>query len=227
RIQGSRRRLLVDSVLPDKFLPDGAETYGIRDNLAFESLTASPDRRYLYTAVENALVQDGPKSSLTEESPSRVLQYKMSPGRPQAEFVYVTSRIPKEPLPPGDWADNGLVELVALDNVGTFLALERSYAEEVGNTIVLFETSTRGATDVSGFDALPGTFTAMSKEELVDLDEFNGEGLDPDNVEGMTFGPKLADGRQTLILVSDNNFNPYQETQFIALALEIEDADTE
>ena len=40
----------------------------------------------------------------------------------------------------------------------------------------------------------------------------------PDNVEGMTLGPELDDGRKVLILVSDNNFNPNQITQFIALA---------
>ena len=46
--------------------------------------------------------------------------------------------------------------------------------------------------------------------------------LTPGNMEGMTLGPELSDGHQTLILVSDNNFNPSQVTQFIALALQIE-----
>lgn len=41
----------------------------------------------------------------------------------------------------------------------------------------------------------------------------------PDNVKGMTLGPVLLDGRQTL--VSDNDFNPAQVTQFIILALQI------
>lgn len=45
---------------------------------------------------------------------------------------------------------------------------------------------------------------------------------DPDNAEGMTFVPPLSDGRQTLILVSDNNFNSAQITQFILLALDLE-----
>jgi hypothetical protein len=40
----------------------------------------------------------------------------------------------------------------------------------------------------------------------------------------MIFGPVLPDGRITLILVSDNNFNPTQTTQFIALAVELGDA---
>ena len=38
----------------------------------------------------------------------------------------------------------------------------------------------------------------------------------------MTLGPRLADGRQTLIMVSDNNFSATQFTQFLAFALEVE-----
>ena len=35
----------------------------------------------------------------------------------------------------------------------------------------------------------------------------------------MTFGPKLPDGRQSLILVSDNNFAATQFTQFLLFAV--------
>ncbi len=35
------------------------QTAGIRNNLAFESLTISPDQKTLFTATENALFQDG------------------------------------------------------------------------------------------------------------------------------------------------------------------------
>jgi 3-phytase/alkaline phosphatase D len=211
--------------VPDKFLPDGEQTWGVRDNLAFEPLTVSPDRRYLYTAVENALVQDGPKSTLVDETLSRVLRYKMSPGRPGSEFVFVTSAIPKPPDPAGGFADNGLVELAALDNAGTLLALERSFAVGVGNTVKLFETSTQGATDVSGIDALwddgaPVSFDPMPKRLVVDFEDLD---ISPDNLEGMTLGPMLPDGRYTLFVVSDNNFNPSQTTQFIALALTVEE----
>jgi 3-phytase/alkaline phosphatase D len=38
----------------------------------------------------------------------------------------------------------------------------------------------------------------------------------------MAFGPLLPDGRQSLILVSDNNFNAAnQKTQFLAFAVEL------
>ena len=208
--------------VPEKFLPNPEGTQGIRDNLAFESLTSTPNAHFLYTATENALVQDGPIASLTSSSPARVLEYNLNRKQPRSEYVYNVSPIPQAPNPSDGFADNGLVDLQALDNCGTFLALERSFAVGVGNTVVLFETTTRGATDVSGLNALNEPYDPMPKTFVADLEQ--NLGVDPDNVEGMIFGPVLPDGRITLILVSDNNFNPSQATQFIALAVEISPA---
>jgi 3-phytase/alkaline phosphatase D len=215
---GKQNRALT---VPHKFLPDGSETFGVRDNLAFESLTSTPDGKVLYTATENALHQDGPRTTLTDASPSRVLEFDLNSKSPEREFVYIVNPIPKPPVPSGAFADNGLVELQTLDNSGTFLAMERSFAIGVGNTVVLYEISTQGATDVSGMAALTsGPFTPVTKRFVADFEQ--DLGLDPDNLEGMTFGPTLPDGRVLLIVVSDNNFNPFQTTQFIALAVELE-----
>ena len=38
-------------------------------------------------------------------------------------------------------------------------------------------------------------------------------------LEGIAFGPELPDGDRTLVLVSDDNFQPFQQTQIIALRL--------
>lgn len=62
----------------------------------------------------------------------------------------------------------------------------------------------------------------MSKRLVFAFDDL---GLPIDNTEGMTFGPELPDGRQTLVIVSDNNFSPGQFTQFIAPAVDIEASD--
>ena len=56
----------------------------------------------------------------------------------------------------------------------------------------------------------------MRKRLLLDLDDL---GIPLDNVEGLTFGPRLPDGRQSLVLVSDNNFAATQFTQFLLFAL--------
>ena len=42
-----------------------------------------------------------------------------------------------------------------------------------------------------------------------------------DNIEGITFGKKLANGNQTLVFISDNNFNMFgtQLSQIIVFEL--------
>jgi 3-phytase/alkaline phosphatase D len=207
--------------LPGYYFPefDGpTQTDGVYLNLAFESLTVTPDGRYLYGGTENALAQDGPVATFLDESPARVIQYRLAGMRPMAEYVYHVSTIPVEPT---GFGDNGLVELQALDNVGTFLAMERSFVSGFGNTVRLFETSTDGATDVSGWTSIMGEpYTPMSKELVYDFAD-TGAGLD--NFEGMAFGPMLPDGRYPLIVVSDNNFNiGVQNTIFFAFAVELE-----
>jgi 3-phytase len=197
--------------VPMKFLPNADRTRGVRHNAGFESLTVTPDRRIVYTATEHALAQDGPRADTEQVSQSRILAYDRPSGRPLREFVYLT--------------EAGLVDLVGFDNTGTLLALERSFTPGIGNTIKLFEARTQAATDVAGRDDLfdedtetPASFIPVDKRLLADLADLD---ITPDNVEGMTLGPVLPDGRQTLILVSDNNFSPSQVTQFIALALEV------
>ncbi|WP_439346187.1 phytase [Vacuolonema iberomarrocanum] len=223
--------------VPDKYLPTADQSSGIRNNLAFESLTLTPDQRYLYTATENALFQDGSSATLEDPSLSRILQYDLSTGQPVGEFVYEVDAIPDAPVPADGFATNGLVELLALDNNGTFLALERAFSVGVGNTVKLYQVNAQGALDVSDASDLfredavevddeilpPGPFVidpAVVKTELLDIEA--DLGIEPDNLEGIALGPVLPDGRQSLILVSDNNFSDTQETQFIALALDLE-----
>ena len=44
-----------------------------------------------------------------------------------------------------------------------------------------------------------------------------------DNIEGMCFGPELKNGKRSLMLVSDNNFNSFadQINQFILMEIDI------
>lgn len=209
--------------IPSKFLPTNpaAPTAGIRNNLAFESLTITPDGRFLFSATENALYQDGPAASIDDESPARIIKYDLQTGEPVAEFIYVTDPVNDEPIPSGSFATNGLVELLAIDNSGTLLALERSFSVGVGNAIKLYEVLTQGATDVSGFQSVNGfdIDTVASKRLLLDFADL---GLTLDNIEGMALGPLLDDGRPSLIVVSDNNFSGTQFTQFLAFALDIQ-----
>src|SRR5262249_16228700 len=138
----------------DKFLPDAGLTKGVRNNLAFESLTVSPDGRSLYTANEAAMLQDGAVSGLGTRSPVRIVRYDRASRLPLQEFLYHVDPIPAVPNPPSGAKDNGLVDLIAVDNNGTLLALERSFAAGVGNTIRIYEVRTQVATDVSQIPAL-------------------------------------------------------------------------
>jgi hypothetical protein len=217
------RSLLV----PDKFLPNAAGTQGVRNNLAFESLNVTPDQRYLITASEGALAQDGPAANVGQSSLARILQYRLSSGVPGSEYVYVVNPVAETPVPPDQFRVNGLVELLPLDNLGTMLAMERSFSVGAGNTIWLYEISTQGATDVSGYFSLypngvtqpPVAFTPVTKRLILNVEA--DLGIEPDNLEGMAFGPALPDGRLPLVLVSDNNFDPAATTQFIVLAVQL------
>jgi 3-phytase/alkaline phosphatase D len=210
---------LASLPVPSKFLPDGSN--GIRNNLAFEGLTVSPDGRFLYTATENALVQDGPAASLDDGSPSRILVYDLATGQPAKEFLYETDPVADAPAPAGTFSTNGLVELLALDNTGTLLALERSFSNGVGNNVKLYQVLTQGAADIEDFDAVADfeVDPPVTKTLLLDFADL---GITLDNLEGLAFGPELADGRQSLIVVSDNNFSGTQFTQFLAFALDID-----
>ena len=213
--------------VPDKFLPDNAGTEGVRNNLAFESLNLTPDQQDLITAAEGALFQDGPAANVDQESLARILQYRLSSGEPGEEYVYEVNPVADVPVPPNAFRINGLVELLPLDNLGTMLAMERSFSVGAGNTVWLYEIMTQGATDVSAYFTLfpdgitepPVPFTPVTKRLILDVEE--DLGIEPDNLEGMAFGPPLPDGRLPLVLVSDNNFNAFQTTQFIVLAVDL------
>ncbi|MFO0889136.1 MAG: esterase-like activity of phytase family protein [Isosphaeraceae bacterium] len=203
--------------VPSKFLV-GNPNSGVNNNRSFESLTITPSEKFLYTANEIALVQDGPDATATNGSPSRILQFDLATGLAAKEFLYNVDPIAIPQIGPGP-TFTSLAELIALDD-GHLLALERSLtssALDAPFTIKLFEVSLDGATDISGIQSLKESgldgIVAARKTLLMDLSSLN---IPLDNVEGMALGPTLANGNRSLILVSDDNFFPNQSTQFIA-----------
>jgi hypothetical protein len=54
--------------------------------------------------------------------------------------------------------------------------------------------------------------------------DLNTLGITIDNVEGMALGAKLPDGSQSLWIVSDDNFNKDQVTQFLLFRLKSQDS---
>ena len=216
---------LSELPIPAKFLPTADKTSGIRNNAAFESLTITLNQRYLYTATENALYQDGAAADVEQESLSRIIKYDLTTGQPVGEFVYEVGEVAVAPDSETDFRTNGLVELLATDNNGTLLALERSFTAGKGNTVKLYEVQTQGALDVSSQNDLfnESENAAFEIDPAVDkrlLVDFADLGITPDNLEGLALGAQLENGSQSLIVVSDNNFSETQTTQFIALGLD-------
>ena len=204
RFAGLDGRFLGSLDVPEDFLVADTPTSGVRPNLGFESAGVTHNGRYFFTATENALFQDGPAATTGNGSPSRLLRYDLHKGRLD-QFVYVTDPVAEPPVPPTNFSVNGIVEILPLDD-DTLITMERSFsvgAPDTGNTIKLYtvELNRHGP---------------ARKTPLLNLDVL---GIPLDNVEGITFGPRLRHGRRALVLVSDNNFAATQFTQFLLFSV--------
>ena len=224
------RRLAI----PEKFVPEpnGSPTKGARGNAGFESLTLSPDGARLFTAAETALLQDGDPATFEAGARTRILEFASRRGtyEPAREFAYDLEPVANVPFRPGVYI-NGLVDLLALDQ-STLLALERGFVANQDTPgggqcrIRLYRISLTGATDVSSLESLKGhpEVVPVKKTLLTDLSDVQGLSADLvpnlDNFESLTFGPRLRDGRATLLLVSDDNFHAEQRTWFLRFAIE-------
>ena len=212
-------RFLREFAMPPMFLPDPAKRRGPRDNLTFEGVALTPDGRFAWLGMENALIQDGPEPTAgAPGGPCRFTQVDLETGRAVRQIAYVPDAIPLRPLVPGTYADNGVSEILMID-AHRMLVLERAYATGTGNSLRLYEIDTRAASDVLSTDTLaPGNHRPAAKTLVADFAALGLSRLD--NTEGMCWGPPLPDGKRMLVVVSDDNFNPLQITQFAAFAFE-------
>ena len=165
----------------------------------------------LFTATESALAQDRELEAKAETKDKiRFLHYVINPfGNPVlvAEHLYLLEPASIETI------SNGLSELVALDTDGYFLSLERTLSF-TGAGAKIFQTIIGNASDTSNIASLKGELNQVISLKKQLLFDFQQLGIYLDNIEGMTLGPRLPDGSQSLILVSDDNFNEEQVTQF-------------
>ncbi|GGV10541.1 3-phytase [Kitasatospora herbaricolor] len=198
---GHRRELPLPAAYRPVLAADGTPVSGVRDNQAFEGLTLSLDGSKVVTLTEGPLVQDGPAPTAGAGGRSRLLVQGRADGRTLGEFVYpLGPPADAGPVPAG--AQRGASEILAV-NESDYLVVERTARSGTDFGIRIWWTTTVGATDVRGRAALAGTERAMAKRLLFD---FATTGTAPDNVEGLTWGPQLADGSRSLVLVTDDNF---------------------
>jgi len=197
-----------------------ATNNGPRKNGTFEGLGFTPDGKYMFVSVEEPRYEDGPRAGLQDTTAwIRIIKYNLQTRQPIAQFAYKLATIAAPPVPADAFAINGIPDILVLSE-NQLLIMERSFSTGVKNcTIRLYKADLTHASDVSSIRSLQTDmhFTPAVKKPL-----FNFESLNTyvDNVEGMTLGPRLANGHSSLICVADNNFSDKEETQFYIFEIE-------
>lgn len=196
-----------------------------RNNGTLEGLTNSYDNKGYWIAMELPLEADGPEPKVTmTKSPVRITYIDAKTQKPSKQFAYFLDKIDKTPK--GNFAVNGLTDLIEYEK-DKFIVIERSYSSGLGtqgNTIKLFNIDASKASNTIAIDALTNkNFIEASKELIFNFETVRNQLTDNiiDNIEGLTFGPRLTNGNRTLLLVADNNFNKLgpQLNQFILLEI--------
>lgn len=169
--------------------------HGARPNLTFEGLAFSTDGRWLWLAMEAPLTEDGPVSSVAAGGVTRITKLDRQ-GRVAARYTY---RLDPIQAATRKRSDNGISEILALDD-HRLLVLERSGVEDDAGRFVyhcrLYVVDTREA--------------VLTKRLLANFDRL---GAPRANLEAMAWGP----GRRTLVLMSDDNFDPAAPTRIIVM----------
>lgn len=208
-------RLLAELPVPQRFkvAPAGQAVH----NAAFEGVSLSPSGKSLFVVMEAPLGPDG--YTLTGKGRNRILRYVPDNSglnfHLAAEYYYQTQAL------------QAVSDVLALSD-DRLLVLERSYVPGYGNTVRVFSATLTNAADVSAIAALGSSkATPVPKTLLVDIAGCPDAGVPNrqpqpnrllDNYEALAWGRSI-NGERTLLLVSDDNFNPAQTTRVLALSV--------
>lgn len=189
-------------------------------NTAFESLSLTSDRRWLFTANERAPASDEEPPTTAHGTTVRILRIDRKTNT-RVEYAYRTDTIFAE----GSRGEIGVTDLAAISNVDV-LVLERSYVPNVGNRVRVYRVDLSHAPEIPSTEGVCQTTPVVTKKLLVDIADIPGQAgrqgahrFYP-NFEGMALGPKLPDGRRLLFLVSDDNGKPEQVARLLVLGFE-------
>ena len=186
---------------------------GPRRNGTLESICFDAEFHFLYAGMEEPLYEDGPRAATADSSAwVRLIAFDLKTKKAVAQYGYRIDPVKNVPVPAGAYKVNGISEMLNLDK-NRLIIMERSYS--VGRTnsnIRLYIADFSKANNISMEKSLyRSKFKAVTKTLLMDLDTL---GIDVDNMEGICWGPILANGKRSLVMVSDNNFSRDQKTQF-------------
>ncbi len=215
---------LFDYELPSNFLVSH-EPKPIH-NKTLEGLSHSFDKDGFWTAFELPLIQDGDEPSyLKANSPIRITYFDKKTRKATKEFAYQLDPITKPSI--GNYNLNGVTDVLEF-KPNHFIVIERTYQSDKGtqgNTINLFHAwIEKTSTNTLTINSLKQTdFIPLKKELVFSFDTVKNkltEGI-IDNIEGITLGPILENGNQSIILISDDNFQLFgkQLNQFLLLEI--------
>ena len=179
------------------------ELFGIRKNRGLEALAVSPDGLEMWTCNENELPAD---ETASPPAGCEFLRLTRFVRRNADASWHVAGQWAYRPETPGGLkirgrARNGVSSICILED-GTPLVMEREkrLGGKVRFRVRLFQIDLAGATDVRAWTSLgDADFVPVRKRLLYEAD--TGRAM----YEGVSRGPRLADGRELLILVSDGD----------------------
>jgi len=198
----------------------GVTESGPRQNGVFEGLTFANNYKTLFADVEEPLYDDGSRAGLNDSTGIiRILKFDVASKKTLAQYGYTIDAVSHKPNPPGSFIINGVSEILSLGG-DKLLLIERSFSTgRLACTVKIFIADLSDADNIKDIPSLKDSrdVKMASKKLLVNMDSL---GIYIDNIEAVTFGPKLHGGRRTLLFVSDNNFLPIQKTQFLLFEIE-------
>ncbi len=187
---------------------------GPRKNALFEGLAYADDYRTLYASLEEPLYQDGNQAAFEyDKALTRILKFDVATKKNAAQYAYQLGALPVKPTVDNDWNVNGISEILAV-NHHTLLVMERAWAKghDDHTFLKLYLVDLNGAeNEIHNASFTKNPPKPLSKKLLFDFDTLNRH---IDNFEGVTFGPKLQNGHDSLIFCVDNNFGKSQVQQF-------------
>ena len=181
---------------------------GPRNNLALEGVAISPDGASLWAAMESSLAQEGQRGRAA--GPVRITQWHKDSGAVLRQLAYQPEAVGLQ----GVFGENSVSDILSWDT-RYLLVLERAFNPWTGIKLRLFLADTHSGSNVLDVAALQaGAYQPIEKKLLLDFADSRLRPLD--NIEGMSWGPLLSNGRRSLVFVTDNNFSRLQLTQLSA-----------
>jgi hypothetical protein len=187
---------------------------GPRQNSALEGITFDHTFSTLYAALEEPLLEDGPRADTVPNGASaRLYKFDVRTGKNVAQYAYPLEPIAYPPIPRDKFRINGIAEILYA-GAEKLITVERSFSfGRLPCTVRVFLTDLSAAQNISAIKSLKGQkVRPVTKKLLLNMDSL---GIYIDNIEGVTFGPTLPNGHRTLLFVSDNNFNWFEKTQLL------------